>query len=168
MKALVVSDNHSDSAILEELIDIYDDIDLWLHCGDSELYKNHSVWKKFKTVTGNMDFEPDFPEVTCNRLDDTTIVALHGHKHRIKRTLDLMEEVALKYDADIVFYGHSHIAQVDKQNDIFFINPGSISQPRGDLRIGSYAIFEKIDDESFIRFYDWNHNELKDLSEKLI
>ena len=167
MKILVVSDNHRDESILEELLNIYDDIDLWLHCGDSEFSQTHALWDTYKTVRGNMDFEASFPESRTERLGDTTVVVLHGHKHQVKRTLDLMEQEAHKNNAEIVFYGHSHVAKVDKKNDISFINPGSISQPRGELRVGSYAIYEKKGEQEWIRFFDWNHNELKQLSEQL-
>lgn len=168
MKILVASDNHGEDTVLEDLINIYEDIDLWLHCGDSEFSENHPVWKTYQTVRGNMDFEITFPEIVTDQLGDTTVMVLHGHKHRVKYTLDLMEEAATENKAEIVFYGHSHVAKVDKQNNIYFINPGSISQPRGDLNIGSYAIYEKAGEEASITFYDWNHNELNELSKKLI
>ena len=49
-----------------------------------------------------------------------------------------MADVAKENGAiNYIFYGHTHVAKVDKMDDIFFINPGSISQPRGQLRIGS-------------------------------
>ena len=84
-------------------------------------------------------------------------------KVRIAKMLD----EARKSDAKIVFYGHTHIAKVDKEDDVYFINPGSIRHPRGNIDVGSYAIYEKIDNDEYITFYDWNHNELKDLSQKL-
>lgn len=167
MRVLVVSDNHRDATTMEELLYIYDDIDLWLHCGDSEFNRSHVLWDTYKTVKGNMDFENEFPNTRTEMLEDTTFAVLHGHQHNVKRTLDLMEEVAIQDEASVVFYGHTHVAKVEKQNNIFFINPGSIRQPRGDIRVGSYAIYEKRGENEWIRFYDWNHNEILELSEKL-
>lgn len=169
MEVLIVSDNHKDEYRLEELVNIYrNDMDLWLHCGDSEFGINHSLWETFKTVRGNMDWENQFPEVRIEKVEDEVFAVLHGHKHQVKYSLDAMAEVASENDAKIVFYGHTHIAEVSKMDDIYFINPGSISQPRGSLRVGSYAIYEKNGKNEQIRFFDWDHNELDELSQKLI
>jgi len=170
VKVLVVSDNHKDEASLEELVNIYEgeNIDLWLHAGDSEFGSNHVAWDTFKTVKGNMDWESEFPMVRVETVADKPFVLLHGHKHQVKSSLNSMAEVAKENGARFVFYGHTHVARVDKMEDIFFINPGSITQPRGGLRIGSYAIYEQSEEGEMIRFYDWNHNELTELSQKLV
>ncbi len=168
MKLLVVSDNHRDEASLKELIHLYKgEIDLWLHCGDSEFGEDHPVWETFNTVQGNMDWEDNFPQIRVEEIENNRFVLLHGHKHRVKRDLKPMAEVASANNASIVFYGHTHVAKVDQQNGIYFINPGSITQPRGESKIGSYAIYEEKENERFIRYYDWNHNEMNELSQKL-
>jgi hypothetical protein len=168
LKVLIVSDNHKDEYRLEELINIYEnEIDLWLHCGDSEFGLDHPLWNTYKTVRGNMDWESQFPAIRIEQVKDTTFGMLHGHKHQVKFTLDGMADVAAENNASIIFYGHTHVAEVNEQAGVYFINPGSISQPRGQLRVGSYAIYEENSDGSFIRFYDWDHNELRDLSQKL-
>lgn len=169
MKALIVSDNHGNLDSLEELIDLYEDeVDLWLHCGDSEFMAGHSIWEKFKTVRGNMDIDSELPLNRVEEFDDEKLLVVHGHNQRVGFTLDLVEDLAQEKGADIVFYGHTHIAQLNQtDDDVYLINPGSIVQPRGTLRIGSYAIYEKNKENRIIRFYDWNHNELADLSKKL-
>lgn len=168
MKVLIVSDNHRDESSLLDLIHIYkDEVDLWLHCGDSEFGEGHSVWNTFKTVQGNMDWENNLPKVRTEGLNETRFVILHGHKHRVKRSLDDMLEVAKDNNASIVFYGHTHVAKVDKKEEVYFINPGSITQPRGISRVGSYAIYEESEGFRKIRYFDWNHNELTELSQKL-
>lgn len=167
MKVLVVSDNHADVSVLEDLINIYDDIDLWLHCGDSEMSSSHPVWETFKSVQGNMDWDSVLPRILLKELFGTTFLVLHGHRHQIKRTTDLMKEEAKKHSADVVFYGHSHIPKIDKDEGIYFINPGSISQPRGEIRVGSYLIYENNADNVTVNYYDWNHNIIGELSQKL-
>lgn len=168
LKVLIVSDNHKDEYNLEELINMYEnEIDLWLHCGDSEFSIDHPLWDTYKTVRGNMDWESQLPSVRMETLEDTTFGLLHGHRHQVKFSLDAMADVAAENNASIIFYGHTHVAAVDKQAGVYFINPGSISQPRGQLRVGSYAIYEQNDEGEFIRFYDWDHNQLKELSQRL-
>ena len=167
MRILIVSDNHQDEASLHDLLNIYEDIDLWLHCGDSEFYSENELWETYRTVRGNMDWETKVPEVRTIETTKFNLVVLHGHQHEVKRSNAKMLAEARERDAKIVFYGHTHIAKVDKENDVYFINPGSIRHPRGNIDVGSYAIYEKTDNDEYITFYDWNHNELKDLSQKL-
>lgn len=168
MKALIVSDNHRDINSMEELVHLYEDeIDLWLHCGDSEFLKDHAIWDYFKTVKGNMDIEHSLKNYQLENFGDEKLLIIHGHQQRVGFGLEELNQLAKKLKADIAFYGHTHIAKVDKLDGRYFINPGSITQPRGTLRVGSYAIYEKNNLGSFIRFYDWNHNELPDLSMEL-
>lgn len=165
MKALIVSDNHGNPDILEELVDIYQgEVDLWLHCGDSELRANHPIWDQYQSVRGNMDFGVDLPSSRLVDFGEEKILIVHGHTHSVGSTMALLKDIAAEQGADVVFYGHTHIARVDQIDGIDLINPGSIVQPRGALREGSYAIYEKNGDERFIHFYDWNHNEIKELS----
>lgn len=168
MKALIVSDNHADRTSLNELISIYENkIDLWLHCGDSEFMSTDSIWDVFKTVQGNMDIDYSLPLERVEQFGEESVLIVHGHQQRVGATLDYLNDLADAKNADIVFYGHTHIAQMDQIEERYFINPGSIVQPRGALRVGSYAIYETNKKGRFIRFYDWNHNQLSDLSTKL-
>lgn len=165
MKALIVSDNHYNRESLTELIDLYkDEMDLWLHCGDSEFAADDPIWDTFKTVRGNMDFGVGIPPSRLVDFGEEKILVVHGHTYSVGSTMVLLKDFAEEQGADVVFYGHTHIARVDQIDGIDLINPGSIVQPRGALREGSYAIYEKNDQERFIRFFDWNHNEIKELS----
>ena len=114
-----------------------------------------------------MDYRNEFPDYRIETVGDENFVIVHGHRHQVKFSFDSLMELAKNNDAHIVFYGHTHIAKVDKQDNIYFINPGSIKQPRGAFRKGSYAIYEKNNNEETITFYDWNHNIIEDLSQKL-
>ena len=168
MKALIVSDNRRDINSLEELVYLYEeDIDLWLHCGDSEFLKDHAIWDYFMTVKGNMDIEYSLKNYQLEEFGDEKLLVIHGHQQRVGSGLEELNQLAKKLEADIAFYGHTHIAKVDQFDGRYFINPGSITQPRGSMRVGSYAIYEKNKEKSFIRFYDWNHNELAELSMEL-
>lgn len=168
MKALIVSDNHGNLEVLEELTAIYaEEIDLWLHCGDSEFMANHPIWDQFKTVRGNMDTGYTFPSDRLEAFGDEQLLVVHGHTYNVGSTLQVLKETAIELGADVAFYGHTHIAAINQIDGIYLINPGSIVQPRGALREGSYAIYEKNEEGRFIRFYDWNHNEIKELSTAL-
>ena len=59
MKILLVSDNHGDYQALDQLVNKYPNMDLYLHAGDSE----QDEWsiKPFISVRGNCDHYYDFP-----------------------------------------------------------------------------------------------------------
>lgn len=168
LKALIVSDNHGNLEVLEELVNLYEEeIDLWLHCGDSEFMTSNKIWDYFQTVKGNMDIDYSLPAYHEELFDNEKILLVHGHQQRVGFTLDYLNELAKEKRADLVFYGHTHIAKVDQIKDKYFINPGSIAQPRGNFRRGSYAIYEKNKDGKWINYYDWNHEPIPELSVKL-
>lgn len=124
MKALIVSDNHSQDAHLYELISKYEEeINLWLHCGDSEFQTNDPVFDYFKSVQGNMDWA-SFPVELVNELNGKIICHTHGHLYGVNRGVDGLNELATEEKADIVFYGHTHIAAIDKKTDVTLLIQG--------------------------------------------
>jgi hypothetical protein len=168
MKVLAISDNHGDIYAMEEIYSIYEgEIDRWIHCGDSELTEEHPHWQYYKTVRGNMDFTDAFPISRVEEYYGERFLVVHGHKHQVKMSFAPLKKEAQEEKARIAFYGHTHIPQVDKEDGIYFINPGSIAQPRGPIRKGSYAIVEINGDEGKVTYYDEDHNELKELSQSL-
>lgn len=168
LKALIVSDNHGDLEVLEELTYIYkNDVDLWLHCGDSEFTASNPIWNFFKTVKGNMDFDYQLASYRKDKLGNQNLLLVHGHKHQLDTSLEYLNELAEEEQSDIIFYGHTHIASIDKFEGKYFINPGSITQPRGKLKVRSYAIYEKNKSGNFISFYNWNHQKMSQYSMNL-
>ena len=56
LKILVVSDNHREEKILTEIVQkMGDQVDLMIHCGDSELAPDQEPMSNFKAVKGNND-----------------------------------------------------------------------------------------------------------------
>lgn len=168
MRLLVLSDNHSDEVIMKEIYALHqEDIDLWLHCGDSEFDEFHPMWNIFKTVKGNMDITDEFLTERIQRFEDIKFGLVHGHLHDVKTSLAPMKRLADSEEAKIVFYGHTHIPKIDKEDGIYFINPGSVTQPKGNFDIGTYAVIELEGKEGHIDFYDVNHNQIKSMSQDL-
>ena len=63
MRYLVVSDNHGDRDILVDLVDRYrSEVDIFFHCGDSELEASDPLWDTFQVVQGNCDYGPGFEQ----------------------------------------------------------------------------------------------------------
>ena len=87
MKALIVSDSHG---LYDELHELYarhkDDVDIFIHCGDSELSQEDDVIKPYAAVQGNCDFGDDFPTDSVISLDTWSIYVTHGHLFNVKST----------------------------------------------------------------------------------
>lgn len=167
-KVLVISDSHG---LTNELIRIKekhkDEVNLLLHCGDSELSANDPALDGFIVVRGNCDFDEKFPEDSVQTVGDTNIMITHGHRYQVKSTLTSLSYRAQELDAKIVCFGHSHILGAEMLNGILFLNPGSIRLPR-QRKEKTYCIIELIDDKIILYVYDINLGLLTELNHEFI
>jgi uncharacterized protein len=166
-KALIVSDSHG----LREELNILrkrheNEIDVMIHCGDSELGTNADELSGYVTVCGNMDFlGKDFPNEAIEMLGEKCIYITHGHLYDVK-----MSHLSLAYRAEetgavIACFGHSHIAEAYEREGMVFINPGSIRLPRGTFE-KTYAILEVNDSDISVVFYSLEGNRIDHLSKE--
>ncbi len=77
------------------------------------------------------DYEIEVPLHENLKVAGMNILVTHGHAEGSYYGLGRMNQVALENQADIVFYGHTHIAARQEMECTYFINPGSCSHPRG-------------------------------------
>ena len=68
----------------------------------------------------------------------------HGHKYNIDNKVD---------NIDVLVYGHFHTGFIKKENDVIYINSGSISLPKNDTK-NSYLVI----DEQSIYLKDLDNN----------
>ena len=88
MKVLIVSDSHGLTAELEKLMENYrDEVDFFIHCGDSELEADDRAIHSFVAVRGNCDFDERFPEEIVKKIGDRTLFITHGHRYSVKSNL---------------------------------------------------------------------------------
>lgn len=168
MKILVVSDNHGDEYILEEILSIYEnEIDKWIHCGDSEMSEVHPLWQQFTVVKGNMDTSRELKNTQVDKFNGTEFFVTHGHLHRVKGSRQHIADEANQIGANFAFYGHTHIPKVEKIDDVYVINPGSVSQPRGGYNEGTYCILEVSNDTKKVTYYTRDHSVFEELSQEL-
>lgn len=160
MKILFVSDIHGSSYYAKKLKEIYfreqpDDIvvlgDLYYHGPRNELTEEYDPMKvadilnalkrNLYVIKGNCDAEVDemisefaFYDSLLLDLCGKKIFCTHGHKYNISK---LPNE-----DFDIMAYGHFHTGFIKKDDDgHIFINPGSISLPKGSS-VNSYIVMD--------------------------
>lgn len=158
-KLLVLSDSHGLTRRVETIANRHE-VDLKIHCGDSELRADAKQLQDFTVVRGNCDLETSFPEDEIIDIDGLRLFITHGHLYGIKQSFMQLQYRALEVEADLVLFGHSHIAYSEQIDDQLFINPGSIRQARHwDVR--SYCIIEWNDRSKIkVTFYDIDGNEI--------
>lgn len=154
MKYLIVSDNHGDRGIIERLFTRYqDEVDEIIHCGDSELPANDPLWQGVHVVTGNCDYDRGYQPWLTFQTPNDRILVTHGHLYDVRFGLHRLSLKALEEKADLVFFGHTHMLGCEKVGHTLFLNPGSISQPRGNILEKSYCIVESTKDAWKVQYY---------------
>ncbi|ASK63041.1 YfcE family phosphodiesterase [Virgibacillus phasianinus] len=145
-KLLFVSDSHG---LTSELSNIKNqvDADLLVHCGDSELELDAEQLDGFVKVRGNCDYDNRLPDEQTVEIDSLQVLVTHGHLHQVKSGLTTLSYRAEELGAQVIGFGHTHVAGAEKVGNQLFINPGSIRLPRR-IKEKTYAIMEwdKLDD----------------------
>ena len=160
MKILVISDTHGDKKRMEHVIASNGDVDLIIHCGDSELEATYFDNKGIQIVRGNCDFDEHYPEERILELNKERFLVVHGHKHNVKNTLMPLFYRAKEAEATVVCFGHSHLLGAELQDGILFVNPGSLTNPRG-RKEKSYALLEKNDTNWIVTFFNEENKEIE-------
>lgn len=163
MKTMIISDIHGYSKNLKKVLDVFYKEkckkliilgDILIPGFDYEEVKN--ILNNFKfsllCMKGNND-RYLFGELDFNlidgylniKLDNNNAYITHGDRYN-KNNIELSKN-------DILITGHTHRNTMYKENDKYFINPGSISLPRDNTE-GSYIIYE----ENKFYLYDIDNN----------
>ncbi|KOP83643.1 metallophosphoesterase family protein [Cytobacillus solani] len=165
MKILIVSDSHG---LTEELLEIKaryaHEVQMMIHCGDSELQADEEALENFHVVQGNCDFIGTFPEDLIKELGGLRVFVTHGHRYGVKSTLLNLSLRAQEAAANIVCFGHSHFLGAEMIEGIMFINPGSIRLPRGRTE-KTFVILELSENEMKLHVHDLTHGKLDDLTQ---
>lgn len=153
MKYLVISDNHGDREILVKIFNHYKNkVDAIFHCGDSELPSDDSIWNGIDVVKGNCDYSSGYPNTVTKVIGSDSIFMTHGHLFSVNSGLETVKAQAKQNGSNIVFYGHTHRAKTNFEDNLLFVNPGSISQPRG-ISKKTFAIVQSTVDAYTIQFF---------------
>lgn len=146
MKILIVSDSHGRCFYLEKVLLRVKPIDLLIHLGDiegDEEYIKGIAGCPVVMVSGNNDYFTNIPRENFIQLGKYYIMLTHGHRYGVNYGVEQLKETAVLNGADIVMFGHTHRPLIDLKDDgIWAINPGSITQPRQEGRIPTFIIME--------------------------
>lgn len=178
MKLFFISDIHGSEYYLRKAMGHFEKIeadyliilgDILYHGARNPLPKGYNPKKvieilnkysdKIIAVRGNCDSEVDemvldFPIMSTYShviYNNSLLFLTHGHIYNEDKMIKLAKNSCF-------IYGHTHIARAEKINDIYFLNPGSISLPKQNSK-NSFAILE---DNKF-KIYDLNKNLIKSI-----
>lgn len=163
-KVLVISDSHGLTRELEVIRQRHiNDVDVMIHCGDSQLMPDDRAMTGYVTVMGNCDFGGGFPLDTVVEVSGYKFFITHGHRYSVKTSLMNLKYKAEEMGANIVCFGHSHVLGAEVIGGTLFLNPGSIRLPRERLE-KTYVILDLNDEMVKMSVYDVDGKELKDVA----
>lgn len=161
MKWLIASDIHGSAYYCKKLIERYKEEnadrlvllgDLLYHGPRNELPKDYDpkqviemlngLKDEILCVRGNCDTEVDqmvleFPilaDYAVLALDGRLVYATHGHVYNENKLPPIK-------DGDILLCGHTHVAKWEEHEKFVYMNPGSVSIPKGESKNG-YMVYE--------------------------
>ncbi len=161
MKIMFLSDVHGSLYYTEKALEIFESEkathlfllgDIMYHGPRNPLTKDYNPAKvaellnevkdKIIAVRGNCDSEVDqmllqFPimsDYNIFALENYKIFATHGHIYN-------KENMPVLNKGDVFIHGHFHLPMAEKIDDVYYLNPGSISLPK-ENNDNSYAILE--------------------------
>lgn len=122
----IIADTHG--RLPQSVSTVFQRTDLIIHAGDigdPEIIDALAKIAPIRAVQGNMDmgkWAHGLPKNEKITIRDKRLYVIHD-VYDLDRTI--------KTDSyDVVVYGHTHRPQVDKQQGVLYVNPGSAVQPR--------------------------------------
>jgi putative phosphoesterase len=138
-RALIISDNHGKLDGIQSIL-ANESFDIIFHCGDY-CCNLDDLPRLIYLVKGNCDINAKIPEEVNMNWHGLGILMVHGHHYQVKSSL-----LRLKYRGDetlssLILFGHSHNPLCIQDDGKVYVNPGSLSYPRGFPR-PTFAVLE--------------------------
>lgn len=148
MRIIAFSDSHRNAQNVHKLFEeTHLTTDLYIFLGDGENDLENIVYlypdKKILSVAGNCDAASLKPQMSTVDVLGKKILFTHGHVQSVDYGLSRLKSVAKQNGADVVLFGHTHERRCEYEDGIYYINPGSIGNPRDGLA-PSYAAIDII------------------------
>lgn len=134
MRILVISDTHGRAGEIEKAIESQPQARHIFFLGDclSDIEDLQYIYtdRIFHTVCGNCDYGSMQKATDVTVVNGVKILFTHGHAYSVKGSLTRLKERARQEGAALVLYGHTHVANIQYEEGIYFVNPGSPTCPR--------------------------------------
>jgi uncharacterized protein len=132
MRVGLISDTHG--LMRDTALDALQGSDLILHAGDVGGAAVLTALRRIApvhAVYGNVDApHPELRAALTLTLDGVRVHVSHGHE--IGRPS--AAQLAVRYAADVIVYGHTHRAAIERIGSTLVINPGAAGPPRFNLK----------------------------------
>ena len=128
MDILVLSDSHGAVAPMIRAVELTAP-NLIIHLGDcwrdGERLHTYFPDIPLEQVPGNCDFASREQDTLEFYAGPVKVFATHGHRYYVKSTMDSLLNAAHFSGAQLVLYGHTHIARIEYPAGMTVVNPGS-------------------------------------------
>lgn len=129
----LISDTHG--LVRPEVFDALHGVRLILHGGDvggADVLAELGAIAPIHAVFGNTDDrgQPGLKDRVRLDLDGWSILVTHGHELGRPTPLALLA----RYDADVIVFGHTHRALIERHGTRLIVNPGAAGPRRFDVK----------------------------------
>ena len=140
MKVLVLSDSHSGLHFMRLCIQKVKP-DAVIHLGDfyddGYAMSEENPGIPFYLLAGNCDysrFSPCKTEILQETIGGVRFYMTHGHTHNVKMGTRMLLMDAIRENADVALYGHTHFSDCHQEsNGIWVMNPGTCRSDSGSV-----------------------------------
>lgn len=143
MKILVFSDSHRSRGGMMDAID-REQPDLVIHLGDlaadAEELGYAYPQQAMISVPGNCDGWTTDPAIRLVTLEGHKVLLSHGHLWGVKQGCGAAIAAARKADADILLFGHTHVAHCAQADGLWIMNPGAAPASYGVITLDAANI----------------------------
>ena len=122
----IISDTHG--CLPQSISKIFKKTDLIIHAGDigdPEIIDALGKIAPTRAVRGNMDVGK-----WARRLQQNETIKINHHRLYVIHDIYKLDINAQSHTYRVVIFGHTHRPQMEKQQGILYLNPGSAMQPR--------------------------------------
>jgi putative phosphoesterase len=122
----IISDTHGRLPLA--VAKVFQKVDLIIHAGDIGDPEIIAALKKIApiaAVRGNMDMG-----AWIDRLHRTETITIADKRVHVIHECHHLDPKANDSEYHVIIYGHTHRPQMDKQQGVLYVNPGSAVQPR--------------------------------------
>lgn len=133
MKIVVISDTHGSVMAMKKIKPFLKNADVLIHLGDDSNDVNALMGDfngEIYTVRGNCDLVGNNPKCRVENIGGKKFYMTHGHDSNVNYGLTNLIYKGLEAEADVMLFGHTHIATIESEENMWIINPGSAAKPR--------------------------------------
>jgi putative phosphoesterase len=129
----VMSDTHMQKDYIKKGVEKLKECEVIIHLGDNiedvkEIEKYY--YEKIISVRGNCDYCEGASAEKIEIINNKKFFITHGHNYNVKNTLLNLKYKAEEVQADVVLFGHTHVAVTLFEEGVWIINPGSAGMSR--------------------------------------